>query len=427
VKSRDVILTFVTAVVIVGMNVFVSCSSQQPKQTSEEEDLMALSVAEVSDLNTDGTHKDPLLGDPNAMTAPADAPVTSSSGGETLGSLEGVPDENSGASAESSLPPISESNDLPPIANTPERTTAAPRQSAPTYSGGTYVAAVPLIPAKAVVRGGVSLNRFYFVRAGDTRASVAELLYGDKKRAAEMARWNTGFRPGKPIYYQSASNATDDQMRSFYQERNVPGEEYAVRSGDWLSKIAQSRFRSPWSWTEIAVTNGIDRPERIARGTKIALYPKDLSSFRVDGAPQAIANHVDAPARKDRRQPMPEPKDERNAGFPTEPPQVAAIEPPAGLPPSNPGNDAPTTAVAPNGDTVAIPDPGSVESFTKGTGGKAAGSLNLMQLLEKNLFMLGLVALAVMLLLVLVAVSKRRKQMEAIEDEPLPVGARGKR
>lgn len=422
-KSRDVILTFVTAVTIAGMNVFVSCSSQQPKQTSEEEDLMALSVAEVSDSNQGGVSKDPLLGDPTTAT-PEPTPA---SGGETLGSLEGVPDESgapseSGASAESSLPPIADSPETSPTP-APYRESATPR---PAYSGGTYVAAVPIIPAKAITRGGVTLNRFYFVRQGDTRASVAELLYGDKSKAKDLSAWNPGFRTGKAIYYQSAGNPSDGEMRSFYQERNVPGEEYVLRSGDWLSKIAQRRFRSPWSWTEIAVTNGIDRPERIARGTKIALYPVDLSSFRTEGAPSSYARNEpppsnEAPTRPGRldRRPTPEP---------TEAP-VAQIEPPVGLPPSDPGAGMPTggsdtTAIAPNGDPVNIPQPGSVETFTKG--GKKE-SLDLMQILEKNLFMLGLIALALMLLFVLLAVSRRRKQMEAIEDEPLPAGARGKR
>lgn len=406
-KSRDVILTFVTAVTIVGMNVFVSCSSQQPKQTSEEEDLMALSVAEVSDLNREGVAKDPLLGDPTAEPEPT--PAASENGGEALGALEGVPDETSGATADSSLPPVAENPSSEP--STPVRESATPPA---TYTGGTYIAAVPIIPAKALNRGGTVLNRFYFVRAGDTRTSVAELLYGDKNRAKDLAKWNAGFRPGKAIYYQSASNPSDGEMRSFYQERNVPGEEYVVRPGDWLSRIAQSRFRSPWSWTEIAVTNGIDRPERIAKGTKIALYPKDLSSFRTDGAGNAYAQQdAQQASRPGRRQaPTPEPTA-----------ALAQGDVPAGLPPTDSGAEPPT-ALAPNGAGAAIPEPGQVESFTKN---KGSGSLDLMQLLEQNLFMLGLVALAVMLLLVLLAVSKRRKQMEAIEDEPLPVGARAKR
>lgn len=415
-KSRDVLLTFVTAVVFAGMNVFVSCSSQQPKQTSEEEDLMALSVAEVSDLNREGVSKDPLLGDPTKAT-PAPTPQVSEAK-EQLGALEGVPDENGGGIAESSLPPITESTEAPPPRA--ERTAATP----PTYSGGTYIAAVPIIPAKAIQRNGVLLNRFYFVRAGDTRASVAELLYGDKSRAAELAKWNSGFRPGKTLYYASAANPTDDQMRSFYQERNVPGEEYLIRGGDWLSKIAQSRFRSPWSWTEIAVTNGIDRPERIAKGTKIALYPKDLANFRTEGAPQAFARNespVATPPRGRRGRQEPPPREEP-VPRPTEPPQVAENEPPPGLPPTDAGTTSPPPST---GEAGNLPEPGAVESFTKGTGKK--GALDLMQMFEQNLFMLGLVALALMLLLVLLAVSRRRKQMEAIEDEPLPAGARLKR
>jgi hypothetical protein len=398
VKSRDVLLTFVTAVVFAGVNVFVSCSSQQPKQDREEEDLMALSVAEVSDLNQEGVGKDPLLGDPSTATAES---TTNTEPNEPLGTMDGVPDESDGAFAETSAPPRTRDATV----------TAPPRRSegSTPYSGGTYIAAVPIIPAKAIRRSGTLLNRFYFVRPGDTRASVATLLYGDKGRATDLARWNSGFRPGKVLYYQSAGNSGDEEMRSFYQERNVPGEEYVVRSGDWLSKIAQRRFRSPWSWTEIAVTNGIDRPERIAKGTKIFLYPVDLSSFRTEGAPQSYARTTPANDGTEARRPTPPPVEPSGS----EDPMVADNEPPAGLPPTDPAAGNP------------IPDAGSVESFTKGRG--KSGALDLMQLLEQNLFMLGLGALALMLLLVLMAVSRRRKQMEAIEDEPIPVGARAKR
>jgi hypothetical protein len=398
VKSRDVVIVFVTAVVFAGMQVFVSCSSQQPRQEREEEDLMALSVAEVSDHNREGEGEDPLLGEPSTATAES---TTNTERNEPVGTMEGGHDKSDGAFAERSAP-----------SHTRNTTVTAPlrrSKGSTLYSGGTYIAAVPIIPAKAIRRGDTLLNRFYFVRPGDTRASVATLLYGDKGRAADLARWNSGFRPGKVLYYQSAGNPGDEEMRSFYQERNVPGEEYVVRSGDWLSKIAQRRFRSPWSWTEIAVTNGIDRPERIAKGTKIFLYPVDLSSFRTEGAPQSYARTQPANDVAEKSRLTPPPVEPAGGEAPT----VADNEPLAGLPPTNPAAGDP------------IPDAGSVEPFTKGRGKSEA--LDLMQLLEQNLFLLGLGALALMLLLVLMAVSRRRKQMEAIEDEPIPVGVRAKR
>ena len=139
---------------------------------------------------------------------------------------------------------------------------------------------VPKIPSKAVKRAGVSLNRFYFLRKGDTPKSVSTLLYGESNKALSLSKWNgKGWEAGKIVFYSSPIDARDKKMRSFYQEKNVQPDEYTIQRSDWLSKISKKNLGSAKSWKEIAVVNGLASPDSIEIGQKIAIYPKDLSSY----------------------------------------------------------------------------------------------------------------------------------------------------
>jgi len=162
------------------------------------------------------------------------------------------------------------------------------------------VSQAPEISRTAISKSGQNLNRFYFIRQGDTPGSVADTLFADSSKSAQLLKWNGGsanFKAGKILYYPSPIDAQDGQMKSFYQERGVTPGEYSVKSGDWLSKIANSKLGSPLSWTEIAVVNGIERPDRLENGTQIAVYPRDLSSYRY--APQAVAEtEVEEPVKE---------------------------------------------------------------------------------------------------------------------------------
>lgn len=145
------------------------------------------------------------------------------------------------------------------------------------FSGTSHV---PKIPSNAVTRKGTKLNRFYFVRQGDTAGSVSNLIYGSEDHAAKLTQWNgKGWKAGKLLYYQSPVDATERKMRSFYQEKNVQPEEYTIERGDWLSKVAQKKLGSSGSWKEIAVVNGMATPDALEVGHKIAIYPKDLSGY----------------------------------------------------------------------------------------------------------------------------------------------------
>ncbi len=155
---------------------------------------------------------------------------------------------------------------------------SSPRKS---FSAGK----VPSIPSEAISRNGTQLNRFYMARKGDNPKKVSNLLYGDAAEAKNLSQWNKGWQPGQVIYYRSPENPEDKEMRSFYQERNVTPDTYVTKKGDWLSRVAKKEYGHPDSWKEIAVVNGIQKPATLSAGTKIALYPKDLTPFSIKNAP----------------------------------------------------------------------------------------------------------------------------------------------
>jgi hypothetical protein len=151
------------------------------------------------------------------------------------------------------------------------------------------VATAPKIPGRAMTRKGVSLNRYYFLRQGDTAKSVSELLYGDASHAKALKKWNKGnWMAGKVIYYASATQADDAQMISFYDERSLTPEEHKVGKGETMSTIAKKMLGSRSSWKELAVVNGLTRPDGLKRGQTIKVF-KNLGG---NSAPTQLAETI---------------------------------------------------------------------------------------------------------------------------------------
>jgi len=243
-----------------------------------------------------------------------------------------------------------------------------PRKSYGGGGGGT--ARVPKIPGAALQKKGALLNRFYFVREGDTPESVSTLIYGSGDRGKDLVKWNGGgWRAGKLVYYASPLQAEDTEMRSFYQERNVPPEEYSIQAGDSLFKVAKAKLGNNGSWKEIAVINGFSKVEKLEPGTRIALYPADLKPFSAAASNNGYR---------------------RNAIPPTNPTPTAVAQ-------SQP-SEAPQESVPP------------VTSKAK----KSPSKLNIGSLIEQNLFTLVLGGGIFVLLLLLMALSKQKKKKKTL-------------
>lgn len=243
---------------------------------------------------------------------------------------------------------------------------------------------VPKIPAKAITKKGVKLNRFYFVRRGDTPKKVSQLIYETPKKADKLVKWNgKAWTPGKVIYYSSAEKPKDSKMDSFYKERGISFEEYTVSQGDWLSKIALKKLGSPKSWVEIAVVNDIKSPKSLEVGQKIAIYPMDLTA-----KPQETMIAKTEPVEQPVKQPAP-----------VEPPP-AAVQPPAPQP----------------AEAEAAPPKPEVKSAPVG--------FDSQKFFEQNMFAIGLFLVAFFLILLMI-VKRRNKNRLAVNSEEFADGEEG--
>jgi hypothetical protein len=244
---------------------------------------------------------------------------------------------------------------------------------------------VPKIPSQPVTRKGVPLNRFYILRQGDTPNSVAQLIYGDASKATNLSKWNPGWKPGKVVYYSSPNDPQDGQMKSFYQERNIPSEEYVVKQGDWLSRIAQNKLGSLQSWKEIAIVNGMDTPDSIDPGQKLAIYPADLTRFSNES--QTVAA-TEPPKQEPPKEEISTPPSQAEA--PAQPPtqQVVPEEPPPIEPPS------------------------TVPADTE----KKPGDFDIARLMQQEMFAVVMGAGILILLLALVFVNRRKKARQQGDD-----------
>ncbi len=189
-------------------------------------------------------------------------------------------------------------------------------------------AVVPRIPERAVTRSGKSLNRYYFLRQGDTAKSVSSLLYGDASHSTDLKKWNKGrWMPGKVVYFASSVQPDDAQMISFYDERGLTPDQHKVGAGETMSTIAKKMLGSVSSWKELAVVNGLTRPDSLKRGQTIKVFTSLEASTPVVQTPveTAPAQIAPPPAEPVAAQP-PMPADTKIAGANTAP-DMGAVPP----------------------------------------------------------------------------------------------------
>jgi len=164
---------------------------------------------------------------------------------------------------------------------TTEKTTEAKTEAktvTPAKTASQKGVVAPQIPKSAIWQGNQTMNRYYFLRNGDTDESVSKLIYGNSERSTDLKKWNSGkWSAGRMILFVSKSHPEDTEMSSFYEESGIAADSYVVKSGDWLSKIAMNTYSSPGSWKEIAAVNGIESPDTISAGQTLKLYPTKLT------------------------------------------------------------------------------------------------------------------------------------------------------
>lgn len=366
-----------------------------PEQTAEVAENTTPESSQIDNMSTTAT--EPTT-DPEAIaTNPQDSLASNDLGNLDTTATEITPETPSSTSTEAPQA-IAEAPALP-------ETTEAPKNE-------WKKSLVPTVPTSAVQKKGANLNRFYFARSGDTPESVSELLYGNADKARDLKKWNPSklaFKPGRIVYYQSSSNPQDTEMRSFYQENNIASEDYIVKKGDWLSKISHNKYASADSWKEIAVINGMDSPDALNVGQRIALYPSNLKS-NLGSQPAPIAENKIEPKQDLAANTSPEmntqPLNTQNSL-----PPANSLEPQAPTP--LPQGQAPTFG------EKEKPMPKAKKSLE---------GLDIAKLVEQNLFAVAMGGLILLLMIALMAVNKRKKSKnEDFGDDVLPISASRKR
>ena len=157
----------------------------------------------------------------------------------------------------------------------------AAKPAAATAPAKKVVSQLPKFPTHVAKSGDQVLNRYYFIRSGDNAESVATKIFGNTQASQDLVKWNGGksnWKPGQIIKYASPQAPADTNMVSFWEERNASPTAYQVKVGDTLSKIAQTQYGDLRSWTEIAVTNKMSNPDRLAVGTTLNLFSSEVGA-----------------------------------------------------------------------------------------------------------------------------------------------------
>lgn len=258
--SRDLFIPSFSAVLVAGMVAFLSCS-QQIRYEESEEYLSSMAPDEESEPQQQ------QVAESKSTPSQQEPIVETSKNSDDSGFVIQLEDSNSKVDVvdNADLMPKSE-----PTIESPT-ISAEPIISKPPMR---VMAQLPAIPKTAIKRKDGLLNRFYFVRAGDTPDSVSTLIYGAPDKVNQL-RVNRGMKwaPGRLVYYNSPKNPSDMTMVSFYREGMVEGINVKIKRGDWLSKIAKKYLGSPKSWVEIAVMNQIENPLDLTVGQKLTVFP----------------------------------------------------------------------------------------------------------------------------------------------------------
>ena len=245
-NKRDIFLPSLTGLFIFGFIWFFACShSASRRQLSQEE----LSAESLEGLEAETAANSPLAEDTEL------AKEEESFKSQVVQALkESAPSEESSSVKAMSEPQTEKAPEVIPAPSQMKR-------------------AVPEIASSPKVSGRFNLNRFYFVRRGDTPENFADKGYQDSGFSKSLKKWNPGkWSPGKLVYYQSPKNPSDSRVQSFYQESGLSTYEYRIKSGESLSRVAKRELGHFQSWKELAVINGVKDVDQVGVGTVLAIY-----------------------------------------------------------------------------------------------------------------------------------------------------------
>lgn len=163
---------------------------------------------------------------------------------------------------------------------TEDTTVATDNSSTSSFSGSTGTTTKSWLPVRKMktvpfVRNGILANSIYFVRTGDSLASIASKIYGPGSgvdfRIANPHLKRGRLKVGQKVYYNSPRRPQDrTRLITFYEDIGAPTQYYQASRGENIRTIASNLLGHPRSWLEVWASNmdvsskyGLERSFRI--------------------------------------------------------------------------------------------------------------------------------------------------------------------
>lgn len=374
----------------------------------------SLEVASDDSLSSDQLPED-ALGETNSAAEATTEKVS----GDTA-AAPAAPAEDIAASAET-MPadPFAETTSseaappappLEPVAETSvPATTEDTAMTEPTTDSSTTIVE-PEPPKKVVIPlqkvattpwkvGKTLYNAVYFVRPGDSLASISQMLYGSDK-TGELKKGNPTYasrevRPGDKVYYNSPQRPEDAaRVLTYHEDTGMAPEVYIAKSGDNIRKVAKDLLGYDNAWKEVWASNSVDSKGALEEGTElrywkgqaVAAAPAAVPQEAVPAAqePQAPVVQQEMAQQEIPPPPMPEIPQEQAAEMAPPPPMPEIPQEQAPPPPPMQAMNPPADQMPTEGEEATPTEMDQDTTMALGVVGLAAAGLAIIVMRRKR-------------------------------------------
>jgi len=224
----------------------VAAASEDELDLDSEDDLFREDSADILSLDEDNTGVDEF-----AEASDDELDLDTDTESAQIADVDLPNDIGTDQSAAQMLSEDEVSIDVDYSQDSEFETAAAPKK--------TYVS-VKKMQTVPYSKNGVLVNAIYFVRAGDTLASIGDKIYGNGS-AVDFKIVNPHLKPnalkvGQKVYYNSPYRSQDrSRLLTFYEDQRVPAQIYSASAGENIRKISENLLGHPRSWMEVWASN----------------------------------------------------------------------------------------------------------------------------------------------------------------------------
>ena len=109
-------------------------------------------------------------------------------------------------------------------------------------------------------KNGVLVNAIYFVRQGDSLATIGSKIYGNGSavdfRIVNPHLKSGALKVGQKVYYNSPNRSQDrSRLLTYYEDVRMPAQTYSASAGENIRKISENLLGHPRSWMEVWASN----------------------------------------------------------------------------------------------------------------------------------------------------------------------------